>query len=114
MRKVNSHDIFNASRLLGKIGYKKVLQNILKEVEGNKNEEEVGIIIISLLLDAISSSEDFEEAFFDFVSGPLEMNPTELKEMPPMDLIELVKTFVEQEDKETWKAFWNTLAKLMH
>lgn len=126
MRKLNSHDIFVASRLLGKIGYKRILQDILKELpkkDSNTNltkeqieakQEEVGTIVISTIMDAISTNEQFEDAFFEFISSPLEMSVDDLKATHPTELVNLIIDFANQEDKETWKAFWSSLAKLMH
>ena len=114
MRKLNSHDLFSASRVLGTLGYKQVIQQIYNEVHKGIPQDEMGMLVIGTILDAVSSDERVEEAFFNFVSGPFEMKPQEVKELSPSDLITKLKELINGEDKETWKSFMSSLVSLMH
>ena len=116
MRNLNGHDVFQALKVLQKIGVKDELVNLAtymnKVAEGKAtvdNQEKVGARLIFGLL-ANAGSEEAEKAVFVFLSGPLEKDPEELANMDLLDLCEMVDEYVKTIDRERWSGFFRSLA----
>lgn len=115
MRKLITSDVFKALRIIKCIGIKDELIELGKAIrnkEVNQDSEEIGM---RLIFGAIANCGDAasERAIYDFLSGPLEREPSELANMGILELTNEIKTFINTVDPETWQAFFTTLSKLM-
>lgn len=111
MRKLKSTDLFAALRVVRAIGIKEevvALATTLNAQKGGKTQEEVGTELILGLL-ANCGEKGAENAFYEFLSGPTEIAPEELREMDLMAFANLVKELVVSVDIEAWKDFFHSL-----
>lgn len=107
MRNLQTRDVFAAVRLVKKINARDVLADMTKETEG-KTQKEVGFDVIYELI-MRCAEKGVEEAFYDFISGPLEVSA---KEVATMDFKEMVEKLYEIADPEEWSDFFGKVRKL--
>lgn len=114
MRKLQSQDVFAAARLLKHAEVKQVLAEVAlkKPAELKKDLRKVGFDILIDMIANISKPEA-EKAFYEFLSGPLELKPEEIKKMDLLELINMIKEFISFIDSEEWKGFFRYLRSLM-
>ena len=73
MRKLKTSDIFAALRVINKAGVKEDLVPVIRQLsEQEKTIEDVGIIGMLTVIETLSGTKA-EQAIYDFLSGPLEM-----------------------------------------
>lgn len=121
MRKLVSKDLFAALRVVKEIGIKEQLAemanviNSAKESEEEDLEEKQRKLGVDLILGTLANAgtERGERAFFAFLEGPLEVPADELKEMDLLEFVDLLKTYVDSIDKESWKSFFDSLSDLI-
>lgn len=106
MRKLNFGDSFKAARLIKELN----LKEELKEIASNQEQDqyESGVEIIYTILEK-GTTKDCEQRIYDFLSGPLEITPEEVKEL---ELFEVVDKIFKIADIEKWKVFIQSVAKL--
>ena len=116
MRKLNTPDLFNALRLANSLGLKDLVQNFYEQTKKMTadNQDEVGMEILAMLLEAVAKDKTVENNLYTFLAGPLEMTPNDVMKMSPNELIDSIKAIIDNEDEESWKSFLNSLASLMH
>ena len=116
MRELLTADLFAALRLAKELGIREEMKRMAAALQDGKvtkaTQTEVGMELIMEVL-ANCGSERAEKAFYDFLSGPTETPPKELKIMPLTAFAELVREMVESIDVEHWKAFFTQLAGLL-
>lgn len=116
MRKLKSTDLFAALRVVKEIGIKDEMKQFAQAVaEGRmtaKTQREMGAELIFGLL-ANCGSEGAEKAFFEFLSGPMEIPTAELRDMDLDVFAEKVKEFISSVDMEHWKGFFSSLVELL-
>ncbi|MGM9958282.1 MAG: hypothetical protein ACI32B_03425 [Erysipelotrichaceae bacterium] len=130
MRKLNITDAFSAYRLIGVLGYRNMLvettnayDHFQREVKrrkkrGEKIDEDAmlkqaGVVVIAKIMDAISADKRFEKAFYEFVSGPLEMSVEEIKQLQPVKFFNLLIELAKNEGVDEIKAFFKSLLSLI-
>lgn len=118
MRKLTTPDVFNGVRLLISTGMKTELKALFMD-EGFRNQAKTAIeeygndegmtqVGFSVVLDVIGkfAEKKCEEAFYQFLTGPFEMNVEDIKTLP---LTELIKDVLEVADIEEWMGFFTNV-----
>lgn len=119
MRKLRTTDVFAGMRLVKKAGLKETVQRIAALAKERKKEESEGVNIeelgIDMVLEIIENLAEVgaEQKVYEFLAGPLEKTVEELKNMEVLELIEMMKSYKEVENVDGWKAFFQSLLRLM-
>ncbi len=126
MRKLIASDVFAALRVVSavedKTDVKEIVKKIVKEAEAEaeenddedaekKNDEfikSVGVGAIMKLVE-MASGKKAEAKIYEFLAGPLEMQPEDVKTLPIPDFIENVKTIARENDLSS---FFDSVLKL--
>lgn len=117
MRKLQSHDVFMALKLIRAAGLKDEVRRVYALVEAKEKEKkklsirDVGIEFFLGLLEKLAGTEA-ENAFYELLAGPLELEVEEIKTMDPLDLIDAVQGLQEVIDGERLKRFFKSVAGL--
>lgn len=85
MRKLKTSDVPVLCRCMKKLGVKEQFKAIAKEANSVKDAWERGFDLIWGLFDAITEPEG-EGALYEFLAGPFEMTPDEVKDLGLDDL----------------------------
>lgn len=110
MRKLQTRDLFNAMRLIEKAGIKEEIKPIIRRAQRKEADAtEIGMEVI-IKISQILIREESEKAFYDFLSGPLEMEAREVEEM---NLEELVGNLKKVAEGDNLKFFFTTLQNLI-
>ena len=104
MRKLETRDMFELARTVKKIGIKEELKNIAKEINEKGKELDTYEAGFDLVLSVIEkfSEKNSEQAFYEFLSGPFEVDP---KEVETMEIIDLIEGIFEMASIDKWKSF---------
>ena len=112
MRKLNTSDCFALIRLIKETGIKETLGEELKDLmQGKKkvlNAEDDGMELIFALISAFGSK-GAEQAFYEFLSAPLEMSEAEIASLPPQETLKMIKELATIEE---WRDFFGSAVKL--
>lgn len=116
MRNLKSTDLFAALRIVKAVGVKEEMKQFAKALTDGrvtaKTQQEIGTeFLIGLLSNC--GTEEAEKAFFAFLSAPMEVPVTELRDMDLDVFMDKIKEFVASIDVEHWKSFFSSLADLM-
>lgn len=111
MRKLNTDDILNLAALIRKTGIKEDLEKQFKDLASGKKKaldaENDGIEIIFAIISAFGK-EGAKEAFYKFLSGPLEMTEDEIATSNPIETLEKIKQIASLSE---WMSFFKSAAK---
>ena len=114
MRQLKAKDLFPALRVVNKAGIRDEIVRMADKVKegGLKlDTREIGVEVVFNILGQ-AGEPAAEEAIFEFLAGPFEMTPAEIREMDLADLVENVKACVAL-NKDTLKPFFDSLAGLI-
>ena len=110
MPKLNTHDTFTLARLINATNIQEYFKN---ELEALMNGDRVvldpkqdGLTIVFALMTAMAE-DGAEQAFYEFVSGPLEMSPKQIEELPPEETLGMLMQVASVEE---WKSFFRRAA----
>lgn len=126
MRKLIASDVFAALRVVAavedKTDVKEIVKKIVKEAEAEaeenddedaerKNDEFIKSVGVGAILKLVemASGKKAEAKIYEFLAGPLEMQPEDVKAMPIPDFIESVKTIARENDLSS---FFDSALKL--
>lgn len=126
MRKLIASDIFAALRVVSavedKTDVKEIVKKIVKEAEAEaeenddedaekKNDEFIKSVGVGAILKLVemASGKKAEAKIYEFLAGPLEMQPEDVKALPIPDFIESVKTIARENDLSS---FFDSVLKL--
>lgn len=115
MRKLIASDVFAALRVVSavedKTDIKEIVKKIVKEAEAEaeenddedaekKNDEFIKSVGVGAILKLVemASGKKAEAKIYEFLAGPLEMQPEDVKALPIPDFIESVKTIAREND----------------
>lgn len=101
MRKLNTSDVFSLARLIKEIGIKEDIKKLSTSVNENTDIKEAGFDLIFTVIEKFAEKNS-EPALYNFLSGPLEIDP---EEVGKVELFTLVENILEIADIEKWKAF---------
>lgn len=126
MRKLIASDVFAALRVVSavedKTDVKEIVKKIVKEAEAEaeenddedaekKNDEfikSVGVGAIMKLVE-MASGKKAEAKIYEFLAGPLEMQPEDVKALPIPDFVESIKAIARENDLSS---FFDSVLKL--
>lgn len=111
MRKLNTTDVFKAFRLITKSGLKDKLNAYIDQLAKGEIEslETVGFSGFMTILEALTD-EKCEKLFYEFLSNPYEMKPSEVASLELDKQMELLKQLYEENNL---KSFFIALSGLM-
>lgn len=110
MRKLQTSDLFAAMRIVKKANIKEELKPILKlAAEGRISINDIGIEGILSFIEIMSEKKS-EQAIYEVLSGPFEMDAKDIEKMDIMALADNIKVLTEENDL---KAFFKLLFGLM-
>lgn len=126
MRKLIASDVFAALRVVSavedKTDVKEIVKKIVKEAEAEaeenddedaekKNDEFIKSVGVGAILKLVemASGKKAEAKIYEFLAGPLEMQPEDVKALPIPDFIENVKTIARENDLSS---FFDSVLKL--
>ena len=104
MRKLKTSDIPVFCRCLKKIGLKEQFRTIAQEANNAKDVWDRGYEIIWGLFDAITEPAG-ETALYEFLAGPFEMTPKEIKNLDMNVLVDSIKQLIQENDFGTFFGF---------
>lgn len=115
MRSLKTCDLFAALRVVKEVGIKDEMKRLALAVQGDKvskmTQTEAGLELIMGVL-ANCGTESAEKAFYDFLSGVMEIPQEELKNMDLEVFSKKVIELVETIDLDHWKGFFLSLVRL--
>lgn len=126
MRRLIASDVFAALRVVSavedKTDVKEIVKKIVKEAEAEaeenddedaekKNDEFIKSVGVGAILKLVemASGKKAEAKIYEFLAGPLEMQPEDVKALPVPDFIENVKTIARENDLSS---FFDSVLKL--
>lgn len=111
MRNLITADVFAAIRAVKKAGIKDRLTEIAKEVQENKevSQEEAGVEVAFAILEAFTEKKG-EFVFYDFLSGPFEMEP---KEIENQDLSKTMDMLTKLSEESNLLVFFKSAGRLL-
>lgn len=126
MRKLIASDVFAALRVVSavedKTDVKEIVKKIVKEAEAEaeenddedaekKNDEFIKSVGVGAILKLVemASGKKAEAKIYEFLAGPLEMQPEDVKALPIPDFIESVKSIARENDLSS---FFDSVLKL--
>lgn len=112
MRNLETQDIFNAIRLLNKIGVREEIKEVARQAEEEKTKKtrfDLGFDLIFGIIEK-ATEKNGEEEIYKFIANIFECEPEEVRKMKP---IELVKNLEKVADFEEWKDFFGYVKGLM-
>ena len=102
MRKLNTSDIFQLTRLIKQIGLKEEIKEVAsKSSEMLEDPMSLGFELIFTLIEKFSEKQS-EKALYEFLAGPLEITAAEVEKM---ELFELIEQLKEVADIAKWASF---------
>lgn len=114
MRKLQTHDVFMALKVINAAQIKDEVKRIALLVQSKKklDVQDVGLEFILGCMEKMSGTKA-EKAFYDLLAGPLELEASEIETMDPLELIEKIKDLKEVIDMDGLKAFFKSVSALM-
>lgn len=115
MRALQTHDIFKAMGVIKHLGVQDEIKKIALDMEKNKKKADQREVGIELIMRVIGNASDpkAEQSLYEFLAGPLEINPEDISTMDPVALVEKIKELSNYVDAESWKSFFKSVASLM-
>lgn len=116
MRKLNTADIFALIRLAKQAGIKEDLQREFRKlINGEKSivgtddlNSQEGMELVFAVISAFGTK-GAEQAFYEFLSGPFEMNPDDIGNLPPDQTLKMIQEIGSLKD---WTVFFGRAVKL--
>ena len=111
MREIETQDVFAFVRMTKKAGITAEIKKLVlsKDSIQDLTAESFGYDLIFTIFESASEPEA-EKEVYNFLAGPLELSPEEIKKMNPIKLVEMIKGMASSEE---WQAFFTSAAKLM-
>ena len=109
MRKINTADVFKAMRLIQGSELKQKLIPIIKNVSASDDKVNVGIAGMLSVIEVFAESK-CEKMIYDWLAGPLEVDP---KTIPEMDISELADNLEALGKENDLKRFFTVLSGLI-
>lgn len=109
MRKLKTSDIPTFCRCLKKLGFKDKVQIVAKDSDSVKDVWDKGFELIWGIFD-IATEADGENALYEFLAGPFEMQPREVADLDFEILFDNLKQLAEENNLI---GFFKSAAKLM-
>lgn len=110
MRKLETTDVFEAARLILKIGVREEVQDVVARAQESKDKQVKLDLAFDLFVGIISkaASKNAEIEIYKFLANIFECDANDVGKMDPFDLIEKLQ---EVASFEKWKNFFKLAAK---
>lgn len=105
MRSLQTKDLFNAARLLTKIGVRDEIREVAAQAEASKGKKikvDFGIDLMFGILEK-AAQQNAEKEIYIFIADLLEKQPEEVEKMNP---VKLIKDLLNVANIEEWKDFF--------
>ena len=114
MRKLKTMDVFAAMRIAKAAGIKDEIKRIALEVSEKTeiSQKEVGAELILSVIEGLSEK-NAEGMMYEFLAGPLEVEPETIANMELTELLDQIKELGKLESPEGWSSFFKSLAALI-
>lgn len=113
MRKLQTHDVFMAMKLVRVANIRDEFEKIQKLAsKKGANVNDIGYEFIFGVIEKLSGTEA-ENAFYELLAGPLEMDANDIKTMDPLELINTIKAMSEVINVEEWSAFFKSVSAFL-
>ena len=112
MRHLQTTDIFEAFRLICKIGVREEIRKVAIQAEENKGKKiqiDFGFDLMFGILEK-ATQKNAEKEIYHFISGLLECNPEEVAKMNPAKML---NSLLEVANIEEWKDFFGYVQRLI-
>lgn len=110
MRKLQTKDLFNLMRIIGKANLKEEIKPVLKmAAEGKMSVEDVGIEGFLTIMEILTVRKS-EQAIYEVLSGPFEMKAKEIEEL---GIDKLLKMLGELSKENDLKNFFTILSNMI-
>lgn len=109
MRKLVTADVFSLCRCLKKIGVKDQFRTIAQEADTAADVWDKGFDLIWGLFD-VATEANGEQEVYNFLSGPFEMAPEEVQQLPLDELLDNMRQLVTENNLGI---FFKSAARLM-
>lgn len=93
MRKLKTSDIPVLCRCVKRLGLKEAIQNIAKDADSMKDVWDKGFDMIWNLFD-IATEKEGESCIYEFLAGPFEMSPEDVRDLDMDVLIENIQQLI--------------------
>lgn len=112
MRGLRTSDLFDACRLISRIGIREEIKEVARQAEENKGKRIKVDFGVDLLLGVIekATTENAEEEIYKFIANLFGCEWEEVRDMDPCDLLDKLEQVA---DIEKWKNFFKRVADLM-
>ncbi len=98
MRKLATQDVFAALRIVSDLQLKDEIQALAQLAnDGKLTRDEIGAQAFMKVLELFVSKKA-EGCAYEFLAGPFEMTPEEVRDLPLMDLAASIKVMAEEND----------------
>ncbi len=98
MRKLTTQDVFAALRIVSDLQLKDEVQALAQLAnDGKLSRDEIGAQAFMKVLDLFVSKKA-EGRVYEFLAGPFEVTPEEVRDLPLMELAENIKELAEEND----------------
>lgn len=112
MRSLQTTDVFEAFRLVLKIGVREEVQEVAKRIEESKEKKskmDLGFDLFFGILEK-ATQENAENEIYKFIANIFECTPEEVRVMKPTALFEQL---MQAADIEEWKNFFGYVRRLI-
>lgn len=110
MRNLQTQDVFACVRMISQAGIKEKITEVVKNKPDDATAKALGVDLMWTILAAVAESERVERLFYNFIAGPFECTPEEVKQM---ELTELVEKLKECADVNKWLDFFHVVSNTM-
>ena len=97
MRKLRTGDLFSVARVIKASGIREDLIEYLQKITKDADAERVGINTILIIIEALAEKKA-ERAVYECLAPVFEMEADEVENMPPSELISMLKQMAEEND----------------
>ena len=99
MRKLRTSDLFSFARVIRASGVREELTDYIQKIskQGNPDAEKVGFNTMLMVIEALSDKKA-EKAIYDALAPVFEMTASEVENMPPQDLFNMLDQMAKEND----------------
>lgn len=98
MRKLTTQDVFIALRIVSDLNLKDEVQDLAQLANNGKlSKDEIGVQAFMKVL-ALFASKKAEGRIYEFLAGPLETTPGDVRDLTLIELAENIKALAEEND----------------
>ena len=99
MRKLRTSDLFSFARVIKASGIREELMDYIQKLskQDTTDQKRIGINTILMIAEALADKKA-EKAIYEALAPVFEISPAEVEELPPAELMALLKQLAEEND----------------